>query len=296
EPGERSVAFLLPGVGDHYPGMAQGLYRTERVFREELDRCAELLRPHLGLDLREALFAAPEEPRGEGLDLRALLGRGNPTTGPAAAPGPLHETSIAQPAVMAVSWSLARLWASWGVRPQALVGYSLGEYTAACLAGVMSLEDGLALVARRARLIAGLPPGAMLAVPLPADEVETALLPRLAPALSLAAENGPGVSVVAGPVEAVDELERRLTGEGTACRRLPTTHAFHSAMMEPVREGLAALLAEMAAGGRLAPPEVPYLSNVTGTWITAEQATDPLYWAAHLCRPVRFGRALEALW
>src|SRR6185436_1554020 len=210
--------------------------------------------------------------------------------------GPLDRTAVAQPAMFALGWALAQLWISWGIRPSALLGYSLGEYTAACLAGVMSLADGLALVARRARLIAGLPPGAMLAVPIPADEVESGLLPRLAPSLSLAAENGPGVSVVSGPVEAVEELERRLAGEGTACRRLPTTHAFHSAMMEPVREGLAALLAEMAAGGRLAPPEVPYLSNVTGTWITAEQATDPLYWAAHLCRPVRFGRALEALW
>jgi amino acid adenylation domain-containing protein/non-ribosomal peptide synthase protein (TIGR01720 family) len=284
EPGERQVAFLLPGVGDHYPGMAQGLYRTERVFREELDRCAELLRPHLGLDLREALLAGAEEDRGEKLDLKALLGRG----AQAPKPGLLHETRIAQPAVMAVSWALAQLWISWGVRPQALLGYSLGEYTAACLAGVMPLDDGLSLVARRAQLIDGLPPGAMLAVPLS----EAALLPRLAPGLSLAAENGPGVSVVAGPVEAVDAFERQLGGEGISCRRLPTTHAFHSTMMEPVRDELARLLSTL----RLAPPRIPYLSNVTGTWITAGQATDPLYWAGHLCRPVRFGRAVETLW
>ncbi|HYO14749.1 MAG TPA: amino acid adenylation domain-containing protein, partial [Thermoanaerobaculia bacterium] len=221
---------------------------------------------------------------GQGLDLRALLGRG----GQAPKPHPLHETHVAQPAVLAVSWALAQLWLSWGVRPQALLGYSLGEYTAACLAGVMSLEDGLTLVACRAQLIAGLPPGAMLAVPLGVAD----LLPRLAAGLSLAAENGPGVSVVAGPLEAVDALERQLTGEGFSCRRLPTTHAFHSAMMEPVREALA----ETVAGLRLAPPSLPYLSNLTGTWITAEQATDPHYWADHLCRPVRFGRALETLW
>ncbi|HSF43792.1 MAG TPA: amino acid adenylation domain-containing protein [Thermoanaerobaculia bacterium] len=282
--GERPVAFLLPGVGDHYPGMAEGLYRTERVFREELDRCAELLRPHLGLDLREALFAGTEEATGQGLDLRALLGRG----GQAPKPHPLHETHIAQPAVMAVSWALAQLWLSWGVRPQALLGYSLGEYTAACLAGVMPLEEGLALVAHRARLIAGLPPGAMLAVPLS----EADLLPRLTPGLSLAAENGPGVSVVAGTLDAVDALERQLTAEGLPCRRLPTTHALHSVMMEPIREALA----ERVAGLRLAPPSIPSLSNLTGTWITAGQATDPLYWADHLCRTVRFGRALETLW
>ena len=283
---DRPVAFLLPGLGDHYPGMAQELYRTEEVFRREVDRCAERLRPELGLDLREALRAGAAAPGGPGLDLRAMLGRGGdrPATGETL----LHQTWIAQPAVFVVSWALAQLWISWGVRPRALLGYSLGEYTAACLAGVLPWDDALLLVARRARMISGLPPGAMLAVPLPEEEAAR----WLGDGLSLAAVNGPGVSVLSGDVEAVAEVERRLAEEGVLSRLLPTTHAFHSAMMEPLRDPLADLIGSL----RLAPPRIPYLSNVTGTWITGEEATDPAYWARHLCEPVRFGPAVEALW
>ncbi len=177
--GRRSVTFLLPGVGDQYPGLARGLYHDEPVFRQEIDRCAELLVPHLGLDLREVLFAA-EEPASAGLDLRALLGRsGRPQE--TAARALLKETRIAQPAMFAVGYALARLWMSWGVRPAALLGYSLGEYTAACLAGVMELPDALALVARRARRIGGLAPGALLAVPLSEEETRARLTPELLP-------------------------------------------------------------------------------------------------------------------
>src|SRR6185369_3080809 len=211
EPGHRSVAFLLPGVGDQYPGLARGLYHGEPVFRREIDACAELLLPHLGLDLREVLFAgeeASEETAPAGPDLHSLLGRGGrrreerePATRIL-----LQETRIAQPAMFAVGYALARLWMSWGVQPAALLGYSLGEYTAACLAGVMEVPDALALVARRARLIGDLAPGAMLAVPLCEEETQA----RLIPELSLAALNAPSVSVVAGPPEAVASLESRL--------------------------------------------------------------------------------------
>ncbi len=281
EPGDRPIAFLLSGVGDHYAGMARGLYESEEVFRREFDRCAELLRPELGLDLREAVFSGDRE--SGGLDLRALAGRGG-----ASLEGPLRETRIAQPAVFAVSWALAQLWRSWGVRPQAVAGYSLGEYTAACLAGVMELAEALAFVARRAALIGELPEGAMLAVPLAEEEARA----RLSPGLSLAAVNGPGVSVVSGPASAVAELEARLAGEGLACRRLPTTHAFHSAMMEPARDAVAGL----AGRFRLAAPKVALLSNLTGTWMGPEETGDPGYWSRHLCGTVRFGQAVEALW
>jgi amino acid adenylation domain-containing protein len=283
EPGDRSVAFLLPGVGDHYPGMAMGLYEAEEVFRREVDRCAELLKPLLGLDLREALRQGAAK-RDGGMDLRAML-RG---VRGASADSPLNQTHLAQPAVFVIGWALAQLWMSWGVRPQALLGYSLGEYTAACLAGVLSLEDGLALVARRARMISELPGGAMVAVSLPEEEA----LKRLTPELSLSAVTGPGVCVVSGPMEAVDAFEKQLGEEGVAVRRLPTTHAFHSRMMEPIR----AALAEEVGRLRLSAPRIPYLSNVTGTWITAEEATDPGYWTRHLCEPVRFGQAVEGLW
>ncbi|HEX7183846.1 MAG TPA: amino acid adenylation domain-containing protein, partial [Thermoanaerobaculia bacterium] len=285
EPGSRTVAFLLPGVGDHYPGMARGLYEREPLFRAELDRCAEMLAGRLddplGCDLREILFSE-ERPQEGGLDLRAMLGRQR------SEPRRLDRTLFAQPAVFAVDYALARLWMSWGLRPQALIGYSLGEYVAACLADVLSLEDALRLVAERARLIEELPAGAMLAVPLPEEEVRS----LLDGGLCLAAVNGPQLCVVAGPREEIAALSEHLTNRGLPCRQLPTTHAFHSQMMEPVARPLTELVRRV----RLSPPRIPYLSNETGTWVTAEQATDPEYWARHLCGTVRFSEALATLW
>ncbi|HEV8581881.1 MAG TPA: amino acid adenylation domain-containing protein [Thermoanaerobaculia bacterium] len=277
---DRPVTFLFSGLGEHYPGMARDLYPAEPTFRAELDRCCELLRPHLGLDLRQLLF--PESAgSASGTDLRAMLGR---SQRPASE---LDRTLYAQPVVFAVEYALASLLMEWGIRPQSMIGYSLGEYVAACLAGVLTLPDALALVARRARLIDGLPAGAMVAVPLPEEEASA----LLGDELSIAAVNGPAVSVVTGPEAAVAELERRLAERGHPGRRLPTTHAFHSRMMEPIQ----AAFAEMVARVRLAPPRIPYVSNVTGTWITAAEATDPGYWVRHLCQAVRFADGLAEL-
>ncbi len=280
ESSDRPVTFLFPGLGEHYPGMARDLYATEPAFRAVLDECCDLLAPHLGLDLRGLLFppAATSEARP---GLRAMLGREQRPQ------SELDRTLYAQPAVFAVEYALARLLMEWGIRPQSLIGYSVGEYVAACVAGVLSLPDALALVAHRARLIDGLPSGAMLAVPLAEEEVAPLLNDRL----SIAALNGPRVSVLAGPEDAVAEVERRLAGKGTTTRRLPTTHAFHSRMMEPVRDTFASRVGEAA----LHPPEIPYLSNVTGTWITAAEATDPGYWVRHLCQTVRFADGLAEL-
>jgi amino acid adenylation domain-containing protein len=282
----RPVTFLFSGLGEHYPGMARDLYATEPTFRTELDRCCDLLLPHLGVDLRRLLFPDDvETPRGasprSGPDLRAMLGR---SERPASE---LDRTLYAQPAVFAVEYALASLLMEWGIRPQSLIGYSLGEYVAACLAGVFPLADALALVARRARLIDGLPAGAMLAVPLPEEEARG----LLGDELSIAAVNGASLTVASGPEAAIADLERRLAERGLAGRRLPTTHAFHSRMMEPIRDAFA----EMVAGLRLAPPRIPYVSNVTGTWITAEEATDPGYWVRHLCQSVRFADGLAEL-
>jgi len=288
EAGDRSVAFLFPGLGDHYPGMAAGLYHDEPVFRREMDAAAEILRPLLGLDVREVLFTAETATQESGVDLRSMLGRGGSQAIPAGSP--LLRTAVAQPAVFAVEVALARLWMSRGVRPAAMLGYSLGEYAAACIAGVFSLEDGLRLVAERARLIEGLPAGAMLAVPLPAGEVGE-VAAGLSPRLSIAALNGPGLTVVAGPPEEVEALARELGGRGIVSRALPTTHAFHSSMMEPI----AGPVGELLASVRLAAPSIPFISDVTGTWITAAEATDPAYWVAHLLRPVRFGEGIAEL-
>lgn len=286
EEGERSVVFLLSGLGGQYPDMGRGLYDGEPVFREQVDRCATLLEPWLGLDLRQVLYpaggaAADTEAEAEAeaeVDLRRMLGRGSgQEDGPETR---LHETRYAQAALFVVEYALAQLWMSWGIRPAALIGYSLGEYVAACLAGTLSLEDALRIVAERARLIEELPAGAMLAVGLPPDQVT----PLLGDELSLAGINGPEQAVVAGPSEAVSALERELEERGVASRRLQATRAFHSQMMEPLREPVLELVRDVS----LRPPQIPYLSNVTGTWATAEEVTDPEYWPRHMCQPVRF--------
>jgi FkbM family methyltransferase len=195
--------------------------------------------------------------------------------------------SAVHPAVVVVEYALAQLLLSWGIRPRAMIGYSLGEYTAACLAGVISLPDFLTLVARRARMIEELPPGAMLAVPLPLSEIE----PLLVEGLGIAVVNGPALYAVSGPTAAVEALEARLKERDVLCRRLSSHHAGHSAMMEPI----AGRLRELLAGFELRPPQIPYVSNVTGDWIRPEEATDPDYWVRHLCGRVLFSDGLARL-
>src|ERR1043165_1917149 len=286
--GQTSVAFMFSGLGNHYVNMARELYQTESVFRKTVDQCCEYLKPQLGLDLREILYpsgtSAPAM-NGNGIDLRKMLRRGDVADEGA---GKLNQSLISQPALFVVEYALARLWMSWGIHPEAMIGYSIGEYVAACLAGVFSLEDALLLVAKRAQMIQSLPGGAMLAVPLSEAEVQ----PLLSQQLTLSALNGPGISVVGGPTTAVVELQQQLTQAGLACQRLQVVHAFHSNMMSPILESFT----ELTAGMKLNPPSIPYLSNVTGDWITAEQAQDPKYWGEHLCKPVRFGDGVQRLW
>ncbi|HVR06849.1 MAG TPA: beta-ketoacyl synthase N-terminal-like domain-containing protein [Thermoanaerobaculia bacterium] len=270
-PSHRPIVFMFPGQGAQHFGMAGGLYRDEPRFREELDRCAELLAPHLGCDLRSFLFPPPD-----------------PADAAAAASGRPAASALAQPALFAVDYALAQLWISWGVRPAALVGHSLGEYVAACLAGVLTLADALALVAWRGKLMRDLPPGAMLSVELPAAELE----PLLGGGLELASINGPSAAVATGAVDAVAALEERLAGRGVRCRRVRIGNAFHSAMLEPVLDAFAERVRQV----ELRPPALPYLSNVTGTWIAAEEAVAADYWVRHLRQTVLFGAAIEELW
>lgn len=267
EESEHGVVFMFPGQGSQFVGMAREIYEAESVFRDELDECCRLLLPHLGRDLREVVFAP---------DARAED-----------AARELEQTRLTQPALFAVEYSLARLWMSWGVALRAMIGHSIGEYVAACLAGVFTLEDALALVAARGRLMQGLPAGAMLAVALPEEELK----PLLGARLSLAAINGPSSCVASGPVEAVEELERTLADRGTPGRRLHTSHAFHSSMVEPVLDAFA----DEVRRARPQPPQLPFVSNVTGTWITAREATDPGYWVRHLRGAVRFADGAREL-
>jgi non-ribosomal peptide synthase protein (TIGR01720 family) len=266
---EQPVVFMFPGQGAQTVNMGSELYRTEPAFRESFDLCCELLEPRLGLDLRDVLYPP------EGADDAEAAGR-------------LRQTLFAQPALFAVGYALAQLWQEWGVRPQAMIGHSIGEYLAACLAGVFTLEEALRLVATRARLMQQLPAGAMLAVSLPESEVSPLLNGT---ALSLAAVNGPSLCVISGSPDAAADLSRRLDERGLDYRPLHTSHAFHSAMMEPVLEPFR----EHVRGLKLNPPRLRYLSNVTGTWITEDQATDPDYWVTHLRQTVRFADGLSEL-
>jgi acyl transferase domain-containing protein len=260
---DRPVFFLFPGQGAQYPGMAHGLYEAEPVFREEVDRCSEYLRPRLGLDLRQVLFT----PAGE-----------------AGAAEQLRQTRLTQPALFVIEHALARLWRQWGVQPAALCGHSIGEYVAACLAGVFSLEDALDLVAARGQMMQDLPAGAMLSVSLPRERV----VPLLGSDLSLAAVNAGSLCVVAGPPRAVAALGEELARQGIEHRPLHTSHAFHSAAMEPIVEPFRKLV----AGVERHPPRLPWVSNVTGSWITGAEATDPVYWSRQLREPVLFFEGL----
>ena len=294
-PSAPKVTFLFPGLGDQYLNMTAQLYRDEPQFRHWIDRCSELLIQALGLDLRDVIFdldvldREPEQPSNgttpEGKhNLQQLVGRG----GVPKELGQLKATAIAQPALFIIEYALAELWRSWGIKPATMVGYSLGEYVVAAQAGVFSLPESLQLVAQRAQLISQLPAGAMLAVSLPEERIS----PYLNANLSLSAINGPLMCVVAGPVAAIGVLEQRLTADRVACRQIQTTHAFHSYMMTPATVPLQALIETFTPNY----PQLPYLSNVTGTWITPQQATDAAYWTAHMCKPVRFADALGTLW
>ncbi len=257
---KRQVAFMFPGQGAQYVGMGRELYENEPVFRAAVDRCAETLRAQVGLDLRTVIYPA--------------------AAGAVAAAEQLKQTALTQPALFVVEYALAQLWKSWGVQPAAMIGHSIGEYVAATLAGVFSVDDALALVAARGRLMQSLPAGAMLAVPLS----EAELTPLLGGELSLAAVNAPAACVASGPTAAVDALEQTLKARGVEARRLQTSHAFHSSMMEPILAEFTALVAKV----KRSTPMLPYVSNLTGTWITPAQAKDPAYWAQHLRGAVRF--------
>jgi acyl transferase domain-containing protein len=261
------VVFMFPGQGAQYVNMGADLYRTEPVFQKEIDHCAKILTSHLGLDLREVLFPAAEKVK--------------------AAEDLLIQTRFTQPALFVIEYALAKLWMSWGIKPQAMIGHSLGEYVAGCLAGVFTLEEALGVVAARAQMVQALPGGAMVAV----RGAENDVTPLLSTALSIAAVNSPALSVVAGPYDAIEEFEAQLKSKGIASRRLDTSHAFHSAMMDPVVGPFTKLLEKV----KFKEPVIPYISNVTAQWITPAEALDPNYWAKHVRQTVRFADGIGEL-
>ena len=271
--GPTSVVFMFSGQGSQYVNMGRDLYDSEPVFRDTIDRCGAILLPLLGENLQQLLYPADES-------LVEVCTQ------------KLSQTALTQPALFAVEYALAQLWLSWGVKPQAMIGHSIGEYVAACVAGVFSLEDGLKLVASRGRLMQTLPAGSMLAISLPEDEVSALLQDHSD--VDLATLNG-SVCVVSGPTPSIEALETQVATtwtDGTVnCRRLHTSHGFHSAMMEPILPAFT----QQFQGLELHGPTIPYVSNVTGTWISETEATDPNYWAQHLRQPVRFADGLTQL-
>jgi acyl transferase domain-containing protein/acyl carrier protein len=258
------VIFAFPGQGTQYVNMGRELYETEFVFREKVDLCAEILQPHLGVDIRQILYPSGASREDE-----------------------LRQTAIAQAVLFTVEYALAQLWMEWGIRPQALIGHSIGEYVAACLAGVFSLEEALKLVAIRGKLMQAQPPGSLLAVSLS----EADLKPYLNSEISLAAVNAPDLCVVSGTKEAISQLEKQLNERGITNRLLHTSHAFHSPMMD----GMVGEFIAQVRRVNLKPPQIPLISNVTGTWMTASQATDPSYWGRHLRQTVRLSEGISEI-
>ncbi len=263
---DRPVVFVFPGQGAQHPDMARELYDQEPVFRTVVDECSTLLIRHLGCDLRDVLY-----PRDGGADAAERLTR----------------TSLAQPALFVVEYGLARMWMAWGITPAACIGHSIGEWVAACLSGVVGLEDALRLVALRGRLMEEMPEGVMAAVPLPEAEVRPLLNDRL----WLAAVNHPNLCVVSGNAEQIDGLERKLQESGIDIQRLHTSHAFHSGLMDAAVAPFVAAIEDIP----LHEPTIPYLSNVTGRWITAGEARDPQYWGRQIRQPVLFAAGVAEL-
>jgi len=270
---KKDVVFMFTGQGSQYVNMAKELYRKLPVFKEEMDRCADILFPFLKLNLKDILY--PDEKNfKKSEDL-------------------LKETSITQPVLFSIEYALAKFWIGCGVLPGAMIGHSIGEYVAACISGVFTLNEALELVAMRGQLMQNQERGSMLAILLPEEEVKPLIHDRL----SMAAVNSPSQCVVSGTDEDIEKLKESLSqplADGKKkirCQKLETSHAYHSWMMEPAVKPLKEFLEKID----LHSPEIPFISNVTGTWITGDQVTDPAYWSSHLRHSVRFSDGIKTL-
>lgn len=261
------VVFMFSGQGSQYIGMAKELYQNEPIFQKYLDKCFAILKTNLDMDLHSIIYPNEQNKLASAIELDRIL--------------------FTLPALFSIEYSLARFWIELGVKPWAMIGYSQGEYIAACLSGVFSLEDALALVLARGRLMETLPKGAMLSVAMS----ETELLNILPSELSLAIVSSDNLSIASGDIQAIEDFFNFLTNKEIECKKLNVHHAYHSHMAKPILEHFTQEVKKIS----LHPPQIPYLSNVTGTWITKEQATDPSYWSKHLRQTVRFSDGLIEL-
>jgi amino acid adenylation domain-containing protein len=261
-----SVVFCFAGQGVQTLFMGRELYETEPVFREALDLCSQKLLPLLGESLIDVMYPAENTPE---------------------AAARLNQTERAQPAIFAIEYALAQLWISWGIQPQAMVGHSVGEYVALCVAGSLSLDHALQMIAVRSRLMQKMPRGSMLSV----RASEAKVLSLLDNSLDIAAVNGPQLCVVSGPDEAITAFAAKLDGERIVHRKLVTSHAFHSRMVEPALQPFAEFIRPIP----FAEPQIPVVSTVTGQWLTAAEIGNPEYWTRQLRRTVRFTDAITEL-
>lgn len=265
--GTNGVVFMFSGQGTQYVNMTAGLYKDEKVFREQIDKCAGVLEKYLQLDIRDIIY--PEEDEYEEAD--ELLNR----------------TKITQPALFCVEYAAAKTLMHWGIKPNAMIGHSIGEYVAACIAGVLSLEDALMIVSARGELMNELPEGSMLAVRLSEGELQ----PYLTEQLSLAAVNAPSMTVLSGTDKIIDTVEQELKSKGVFCSRLRTSHAFHSYMMDPMLEAFE----ETVKKAVFNPPKIPYVSCLTGNWAAYEDISNTGFWTRHIRETVRFADGLQEL-
>ena len=263
---ERRLVFMFPGQGSQYPQMAKDLYQQESVFKKELDRCFSIVSTVANIDLKSALFSVSDTE-----DASALI----------------NQTHYTQPLIFSVEYALAKLLIHWGFQPKAMIGHSIGEYVAACISGVFTLEDALLLVSARGALIRELPAGKMLAVRQSREELKS-ILPG---DYDFAAINSPKSCVISGEGALIDSIYQQLDKRGIKSQLLRTSHAFHSEMMNPILDAFKAKVKAIS----LNTPQIPYVSNVTGEWIQAEQAISPDYWVNHLRGAVLFSKGIETL-
>jgi amino acid adenylation domain-containing protein len=262
------VVFMFPGQGSQYVNMGRDLCESEPIFQQHFDRCCELFSKEFGTDLKVIIFAkAGEEEK---------------------ATGQLKQTIYTQASLFTMHYSLTKLWMHWGITPDAMMGHSIGEFAAACLAGVFSLEDAVKLVANRGRMMQELPGGSMLSVRAAEEDV----LKKLPTGCSIAANNGPQLCVASGPHEAIAKLQTELEKDGITCKLLVTSHAFHSPMMDAIVEPYR----KVVEGVKLSAPRIPIVSTVTAEWLKDDEATSPKYWSDHLRATVRFAQAVKFAW
>ncbi|MEM8486724.1 MAG: type I polyketide synthase [Bacteroidota bacterium] len=263
----REVVFMFPGQGAQHIRMGGDLYEHEPVYRAAIDECADILKPLLGFEIRDLLYPAADKEDEAGKKI--------------------NQTMVAQPGIFATSYALAKLWMHRGLTPKAMIGHSVGEFVAACLAGVYTLEEGLKLVTLRGKLMQDMPGGSMMAVRAPLADLEA----HLSTDIDVAAINSPAMCVLSGPTPAIEALQKKLEAAEFICRPLHTSHAFHSAMMEDAIPPFAEALANIS----LQAPQVPIMSTVHARWLTAEDTQDPTYWARHLRETVRFSDAVSEI-